>query len=503
MRVNILPAVILSAIFLVQPAAAQQASSSLEAKLALESSLEKKLKLVLSEALGSEDIIVMITAEMLEEKKKGALDILPGIPERSRPGETSISRSLSMVKKISATIILDKNMPEEDVQLARKLAAGLLQVPAEREDLISIERMSYRRAQPFDPMELFRPPNLWYMLWTVLITLFAWLTVSTFFSPISGTARNVVNMVSAKMSELAQGGGAREAVLEARSRQDEESAAAAKAGAAHAAAREDGKRTPFWFINESVVQNLAFILKDRPAQDLTIVLSYSPREVSARLVELLYPASLEAVAQLPRVTLMTEETVRRVEAEIASALDYVVGGEQKTVDLLETLPDTMQDKAVSAMMVTDPVFSRKVSGTLVKFSALKLLDQTQALALSRRVPPRTMAAALKGSDVMQAYLSKLSGGFLERIKEEIDLTRNISPEMQREERIKVTRALKQLVKEGVITLGRTAPRPGGPPVAGARPAPGAKPAASPSAAPRPGASPAPAAAPKPAPAPKP
>ncbi|HBE87595.1 MAG TPA: hypothetical protein DDW67_00430, partial [Elusimicrobia bacterium] len=219
MRVNILPAVLLSAIFLLQPAAAQQASSSLEAKLALESSLEKKLKLVLSEALGSEDIIVMISAEMLEEKKKGALDILPGIPERSRPGETSISRSLSMVRKISATIILDKAMPEEDVQLARKLAAGLLQVPAEREDIISIERMSYRRAQPFDPMELFRPPNLWYMLWTVLITLFAWLTVSTFFSPISGTARNVVNMVSAKMSELAQGGGAREAAMDARARQ--------------------------------------------------------------------------------------------------------------------------------------------------------------------------------------------------------------------------------------------------------------------------------------------
>lgn len=501
MSFNILPAVVLSAIFLVQPAAAQQASSSLEAKLALESSLEKKLKLVLSEALGSEDIIVMISAEMLEEKKKGALDILPGIPERSRPGETSISRSLSMVKKISATVILDKSLPEEDVQLARKLAAGLLEVPADREDLISIERMSFRRARPFDPVDLFRPPNLWYLLWTVIITLFAWLTVSTFFSPISGTARNVVSMVSAKMSELSQNGGAREAALEARAKQDEE-AAASRQAAPQAVSGEDGKKPPFWFVNDSVVPNLAFILKDRPAQDLTIVLSYSPREVSARLVEMLYPASLEAVAQLPKVTLMPEEKVRKVESEIASALDYVVGGEQKTVELLETLPDAIQDRAVSAMMVTDPVFSRKVSGTLIKFSSLKLLDQTQALTLARRVPPRTMAAALKGSDVLQPFLSKLSGGFLERIKEEIDLTRNLPPEAQREERLKVTRALKRLIKEGLITLGRpgAAPRPGGP-AAAPRPAPGAaRPGTGPAPAPKPAAAPSPAG--KPAGAPK-
>lgn len=79
---------------------AQAASrSSLESKLALENSLEKRVQLVLSEALGTEDVIVIISAELQEQEKRSS-EIMPGVPQKEKMGEASLSGSLTMVKKI-------------------------------------------------------------------------------------------------------------------------------------------------------------------------------------------------------------------------------------------------------------------------------------------------------------------------------------------------------------------------------------------------------------------
>ena len=71
------------------------ASSPLEAKLALENSLEKRLRLVLAEALGTEDIIVIISADMQEQVqgRKAAVEIMPGVPEKEKVGEVSALRT--------------------------------------------------------------------------------------------------------------------------------------------------------------------------------------------------------------------------------------------------------------------------------------------------------------------------------------------------------------------------------------------------------------------------
>ncbi|PIU17678.1 MAG: hypothetical protein COT18_12755, partial [Elusimicrobia bacterium CG08_land_8_20_14_0_20_59_10] len=151
--------------------------SPLEAKLALENSLEKRLRQILSEALGTEDIIIIISAEMQEQSKKAAFEIMPGIPEKGKMGETSLSSSLTMVKKLSASIILDKSVSEEDTKLAIKLAAGLLGLPPERQDLISVEKMSFRKARPLSAADLLAPPHIWNVAWILLVGILILLVV--------------------------------------------------------------------------------------------------------------------------------------------------------------------------------------------------------------------------------------------------------------------------------------------------------------------------------------
>jgi flagellar motor switch protein FliG len=478
------------------PLRAQTGSrSSLEAKLALEGSLEKRVRLVLSEALGTEDIIVIISAELQEQEKKSA-EILPGIPEKDKMGEPSLSSTLTMVKKISASLILDKSVTEEDTQLARKLAAGLLGLPPERQDLVSVEKMNFRKTRPLAFADLFLPPNLWSLVWIVIVTLLALFTVSSFLSPISKSARAFVEAFSTKAA--ASAGPDRG---DYRPEQREKELAARPAEAARTEPSTDGRKAPFWFLNSGSTASLAFILKSRPLEDLTIVLSYAPADVAAKLAEALYPKSVEALAALPKVTLMTETRIRTLESDLMAALDYVVGGEEKAISIFGGLDEAVQEKALSAFGRLDPAMSRKINSSIVKLSDLAGLDTAQAQALARRLPMRVLAAALKGTHHADVFLAKLGGGMQERFRQELDLTRAMPADAYKAERAKVVDALRQMVKEGFITLGaqgaHPAPAGAAKPAAGAKPAPaaGLKPHAAPKPAPQQPAAPAAPAAP--------
>ncbi|OGR65104.1 MAG: hypothetical protein A2X31_08085 [Elusimicrobia bacterium GWB2_63_22] len=457
--------------------------TSLEAKLALENSLEKRVRMVLAEALGTEDIIVIISAELQEQDKKNK-EILPGIPRQEKMGEPSLSSSLTMVKKISASLILDRSVSESDTQLARKLAAGLLGLPADRQDLLTVEKMDFRKAKPLAFSDLFLPPNLWSLVWVLVVAALALFTVLAFLSPLSKSARAFVEAFSAHTAAVSAASGDRPERREEAEAAREAAKAPAEAQAAQAA---DGRKPPFWFLNAGHVASLAFILKTRPVEDLTIVLSYSPGDVAARLSEALYPKSAEALAQLPKVTLMPEARIRALETEILSALDYVVGGEEKALNILGSLDEAVQEKALAAFSRLDPVMGRKLGSSVVRLANLQDLEPAHAQALARRLPARVMAAALKGSPYAAAFMAKLAGGMQDRLKQEFDLTRDLPAEAYKGDRARVIETMRQMIKEGFITLkghGAPAPRPAGAPAPGAKPA-GAPPAAGPKPAPAP------------------
>lgn len=452
----------LAALILVFPGlpgrAAEAASrSSIEAKLALEGSLEKRIQMVLSEALGTSDIIVIISAEPQEEQKKpAALDFLPGIPEKEKVGERSLSSSLTMIKKISATLILDRNLPAEDFQLAKKLAAGLLGLPPEREDLVTVEKMDFRKARPFSPADLLLPPNLWNLIWILLAAVLGIFTVFAFLKPFAVSARDLVGVLGAKAGGTQEQGRSAE-LLPAALAEDKPGDKGTSPGS------EPLRKAPFWFLTPENAGNLAFILRPGPVEHITIVLSYASETVAAALVEALYPKSIEALAGLPKMTLMPEASIRDLEAALFSALDYVVGGEEKTIGIIEHLPENMQEEASLSFSAQSPEFAARLTGAIVRFGDLRQLEPAQAQMLVRRVPMRNLALALKNSDLAQIFLKKLSEGMQERFLQELDLTRNPAPEVQRTERARVAQELKKLVREGFIALTKsgfsTSPEP--------------------------------------------
>ncbi len=424
--------------------------SSIESKLALESSLEKKIQTVLCEALGTNDIIVIISTELQQEQKKQAPDFLPGIPEKEKVGEVSLSSSLTLIKKISATLILDKNLPAEDVELAKKLTTGLLGLSPNKGDFITVEKMDFRKAKPFTPAELLLPPNIWNLIWILLAAVLGVVTIFAFLRPVALSAKSLIAVLGAKTSE-SQDEVRRPEIFTAAedtSRKKQENPWS-----------DPARKPPFWFITPENAGNLAFILRTKTVDDLTIVLSYVPEAVAATLIETLYPNSIDALANLPKVTLIPEARIKGLEAELFSALDYVVGSEKKTIDIIEQLSENIQEKASLSFSAHNPEFAARLSGSIVRFGDIRELEPAQAQMLTRRIPMRNLALALKNSDLAQTYMEKLSEGMRERFRQELELTRNPAAVTQRAERMRIAQELKKMVLEGFITLKKTADAP--------------------------------------------
>src|SRR5690242_7269330 len=119
------PSLLLLAALGALPAAAQaprrnSTTQDIEAKVALESSVEKRLQAVLRQLLDSDDVVVIANAELLSDSERADIEVLPGVEVKATPGSPApLELPASLVKKVSVAVFVDQSTPDAVVALAR------------------------------------------------------------------------------------------------------------------------------------------------------------------------------------------------------------------------------------------------------------------------------------------------------------------------------------------------------------------------------------------------
>src|SRR5690349_4088558 len=101
-------------------------AANIEAKVALESSIEKRLESVLRKMLSTDDIIVIVNVELLSEtprKEKGD-EVLPGVPVKENPALAPLE--ISALRRIGVTVYVDQRLTESDTAVLRKAVEGII-----------------------------------------------------------------------------------------------------------------------------------------------------------------------------------------------------------------------------------------------------------------------------------------------------------------------------------------------------------------------------------------
>ncbi|MBI3289583.1 MAG: hypothetical protein HYZ74_08720 [Elusimicrobia bacterium] len=441
----------------------KEASREIEAKVALESSLEKRLQAVLREALGSEDLIVIVNVALRSEAAPEDSEVMPGVPLKQTQSPEALadpaSLTMPMVSRLSATIMVDQSLEAKDVDLITKVATGILGISAARGDALNVEKIKFHKphAQP-DPLRFAVPAAsaLWLLFAIIALVVFH----RKFLAPLLVNLRDIT--ATAMMREHAPSASADD-------KDGAENEPAAKAGAASQAspAHANGSRPnrPFSFIEQHDLPKLVYILRHTGIAEATTIIQYLPPDIAAKALAELEPgARRQVVGLLSKVTQLDASQVLAVEESLKKRIDFLIGGEDKLVDLLDSLPVSMQNDLIGGLRADSPSLAEAVSKRLVFIDDIAALEAGEIKLLSRRVPAKLLAVLMRASPALrESVLPKLARGTREWLTQEIEFSPEPTPEALESARRPVLAAVSQLVREGRIVLRKKTPASSAPP----------------------------------------
>lgn len=442
-----------------QPAGRVASSRDVEMKVTLESVMEKRLETVLRKALATDDVYVVANVELLAENDRPDVEVLPGVVVKKTPATSApMELPASLVKRVTITLFLDHAATEENVALAKATTERMVGLKPERGDVLNIEKSRTPPAEAAAAVP--RPTWLSQALSPSHVLTFAWLLAACwlvivlrrFLEPLLGVLREAVKQ-PVKADAPAEKAAEREAA-------DKAAKAAAPAEAAPAAAGPvDGRKLPFAFIKERDLPALELLLLDQPDVTAAIIVQYLAPALAARALAGMAPARREMVlAYMSKPAVINQVEVRKLEDSILAKIDYILGGEDKLMSILDQASVSMQADMLETVRRRDTDLGDRLAKRLVLIEDIGLLDEAGLAVLSRHATVRGMAVVLKSlPHLREPVLSKLKTGFGEWLTQETALLGELPDQVRETEMRAVLQALIRLVREGKVVLRKEAP----------------------------------------------
>jgi flagellar motor switch protein FliG len=433
-----------------------ETDTSIEKKLSIEASLEERLRKVLVEITGTDKLIVIVNAQLYSEKEKKELipqeakkpkTVLPGVPVKESIAERKIEELLApldlgetrtMIKKLSATVILDKKIPKAVVDIAKKVTIGLLGIDFSRGDELVFEQMEFYKST-FTYKELLHPPHIYYVAAIFLLLLFVISSMVYFFNPFKilppSVVNNIINILRAGQEKASTVGvGINEFYAAAAAPQLLPLAPTASVNFTplqRASSSENNK--PFSFINSSNRDALLKILQSEPVEVIAVVINYISPEIASFIFNSLdVKRKNELSLYLSRMEKenISPESLRSVEKHIKERLEFFYDSKDTLVNLLNSTDKALQNSILNTLRQHAPEVFNKIRAEIVSFEDILSLPPQAIMAILQQVGYGAFSQLLKSSsaEVKDKVLNSLPEGIRQRLQQEIELGRPLTEE---------------------------------------------------------------------------
>ncbi|MBI4386022.1 MAG: tetratricopeptide repeat protein [Elusimicrobia bacterium] len=225
------------------------------------------------------------------------------------------------------------------------------------------------------------------------------------------------------------------------------------------------KLEPFSYINEDNLKRLGnlFLLRHEEPWLIAVVLSYLKPEYAKQVLSTL-PVGLQAKVAMEalKVRQVTREQVMAIDAEVKENVDFVVGGMEHLLRLLEESDAQTRQNILEYLKNEKPATYERVRKFILNFEDVVRFQDRDMQTVIRALTTEGMARALQSAapDVIDKFLNNMSAGAGSLLKESMEYSKGLTPAQIEEERSKIVDLIKQLEKEGKITV-REAMREGG------------------------------------------
>lgn len=214
---------------------------------------------------------------------------------------------------------------------------------------------------------------------------------------------------------------------------------------------------PFSFVKKSNLQNLVYLVQNESPEIISLILSYLTTEEAANVISSL-PSELQGKVALAMATLKqaSAESVIKAEENIKKRIDFLIGGLERFVGIMDSIDGETRDEILSALEKENSVVAERVKKEMFIFENIVDLDNSALQLILREVRTDSLAKALKDAteDVISKVMKNISAGAATLLKEEMDLNVNIQASSVYEERKKIVGVIRKMEKEGKITVKR-------------------------------------------------
>ncbi len=215
------------------------------------------------------------------------------------------------------------------------------------------------------------------------------------------------------------------------------------------------KFVPFTYINDENVKQLAFLLHHEEPWVVAMVLSYLSGDHAFKVMQAL-PAELQAKVALE--TAMYRQTsleqVRAIDQDIKEKIDFVVGGLEKLVGILESSDRFARENILEYLKNEKPGIYEKVRERILLFEDIAKFPRMAMQAVVRELKTEDLAKALRDTspELQQNFFENMSQGAVTLLKEEMEYGPPVTPDQIEEERRKIIDFIKQLETDGKIAF---------------------------------------------------
>ena len=409
-----------------------------ETKIAIEKNLEERLRRILVEITGTDKIIIVINVQLIteeEQKQEEEEIVLPGVPLQQKLGlglaSLDFGDTSTRLKKIVCQIIVDASLSDSMIKVIKDVAKGVLGLQDERGDVLEIKKMEFKK-NTFSWSQILYPPHLWGIIFSIIGIILVVVVASFFFKIFPQTIT-----VKTTTSAGTQTPTAELPIPET------------PATASPAIVKESGEEAPFSFLTEGNLEKLKIILPDLTPKQIAIILNYRP-ELSDLILPLLEEGKAnEVLVELSNVRIFSSNEVKTFEESLKEQINFMVGGEEVIISILNSMPDDEIKKYLSRLKEKAPKTAEELNKKVLTFEKLLKLDEKMLFTILREVGFIDFANVLHSVDeaVREEFLNKFPEAIKTRLKEEIEFSPEISKYAVAQSKRKIAQVLK---KKGIL-----------------------------------------------------
>ena len=468
-------------------------------KLALEIKMQQRVEIALSKMLPPGQYVVVVRVEALSKllddsgnfKDLEEEFFLPGVPVRTNLDGTAgvmkdIAESLKpdprffkhFIKRISATLVLDQDLPDETVEKVRELTRQILSLSAKRGDKLEIQRIVFNKpVAPTPESAISRFQGSLKSYWVIISLALILFCIAVFllfvFGPLRGFLNRFVQVLPTLKSNDSNAAnrpsrmGSLEAqVLPALMAQVQAMGLLPQGGGRGGPGgsnfqgsllveNPNKKTSPFGFIREDHLANLATLLMRETPDKAAVVLGYLPPEWISRVLSKMDHEMQSAITdQLATTKQLLPEQVEDIEQDLKRRLDYLIGGPDRIIAIYESLDPEAQTKMLDNLKIARPELAEELRSRTFLFEDLEKLESNSLKTVLREVDLQTLVLALRGrsEDFRKKILDHLTQGKAEIIREELEFSDGPAGKPTSEAQRKVALLVRRLEREGQIVL---------------------------------------------------